>query len=68
MGSKDAPQKMQFLSAIKKVVSLGSFIQNAQVAEKSNRFGRHRTQIGPDPNVLANSNSLDRDNYAYNGL
>ena len=30
MGSKDAPQKMQFVGAIKKVVSLGTFIQNAK--------------------------------------
>jgi hypothetical protein len=35
MGSKNAPQKMQFLGAIKKVASLGAFIQNAQLAEKS---------------------------------
>jgi len=32
MGSKDAPQKMQFLGAIKKVASLGAFIQNAKMA------------------------------------
>jgi len=30
MGSKDAPQKMQFLGAIEKVASLGTFIQNAK--------------------------------------
>jgi len=30
MGSKDAPQKNQFLGAIKKVASLGTFIQNAK--------------------------------------
>jgi len=29
MGSKDAPQKMQFLDAIKKVASLGAFKENA---------------------------------------
>jgi len=33
MGSKDAPQKMQFLGAIKKVASPFTFIQNAKVAE-----------------------------------
>jgi len=27
MGSKDAPQKMQFIGEIKKVASLGTFIQ-----------------------------------------
>jgi len=32
MGSKDAPQKIQFLGAIKKVASLGTFIQNAKMA------------------------------------
>jgi len=41
MGSKDAPQIMQFLGAIKKVASLGAFIQNAQVVENPHRFGRH---------------------------
>jgi len=30
MGSKDAPQKMQFLGAIKKVASLGTFMHNAK--------------------------------------
>jgi hypothetical protein len=43
---------MQFLGAIKKVASLGAFIQNAHVAEKSNRFGCQRTKIGLSPNVL----------------
>jgi len=33
MGSKDVPEKMQFLGAIKKVASLGAFIQNSKVAE-----------------------------------
>jgi len=53
MGSKDAPQEMQFLSAIKKVEGPFAFIQNAQVAGKSHIFGRHRGKIGPNPNVLA---------------
>jgi len=53
MGSKDCPQKMQFLGAITKVASLGAFIQNAKVAETPHRFGRHRSKIGPNPNVLA---------------
>jgi len=35
MGSKDAPQKIQFLGAIKKVASPSAFIPNAKVAEKS---------------------------------
>jgi len=30
MGSKDAPQKMQFFGAIKKVASLGTFIHHAK--------------------------------------
>jgi len=30
MGSKDASQKMYFLGAIKKVASLGTFVQNAK--------------------------------------
>jgi len=55
MGSKDAPQKVQFLSARKKVASLGAFIKNAKVAENPIRFGRHRSKIGPNPNVLAYS-------------
>jgi len=54
MGSKDAPQKMQFLGATKKVASLDVPSQNAKVAEKPHRFGRHRV-IGPNPNVLAYS-------------
>jgi len=53
MGSKDAPQKMQFLGAIKKMASPFACIQNAKVAEKSPIFGRHRSEIGPNPNVLA---------------
>jgi len=56
-GSKDVPQKMQFLGAIKKVASLDAFIQNAKVAEKLHRFGRARSKIGPNPNVLAYSKS-----------
>jgi len=57
MGSKDAPQKMQFLVAIKKVASLGAFIQNTKTAETPQRFGRHRSKIAPNPNVLAYSKS-----------
>ena len=53
MDSKDAPQKMQFLGAIKKVAIPFAFIQNAKVAEKFNIFSRHRSKIGPNPNVLA---------------
>jgi len=56
MGSKAAPQKMQFLGAIKKVASLGAFI-NAKMAGNPQRFGRHRSKIGPNPNVLAYSKS-----------
>jgi len=41
MGSKDAPQKMQFLGAIQKVASLDTPRQNAKVAGKTHRFGRH---------------------------
>jgi len=57
MASKDAPQKMQFLGAIKKVASLGAVIQNAKMAKKPQRFGRHRSKIGPNPNVFAYSKS-----------
>jgi len=32
-------------------------IQNAKVAENPHRFGRHRSKIGPNPNVLAYSKS-----------
>jgi len=53
MGSKDAPQKIQFLGAIKNLASPFAFIQNAEVAEKSHIVGRHRSKIGPNPNVLA---------------
>jgi len=53
MDSKDAPQKMQFLGAKKKVACLFAFIQNAHVAEKSHIFGRHRSKRGLNPNVLA---------------
>jgi len=53
MGSKDALQKMQSLGAIKKVASPFAFIQNTKVAEKSHIFGRHRSKIGLNPNVLA---------------
>jgi len=58
MGSKDAPQKMQFLGAIKKVASPCAFIQNVEVEENPHIFGRHRSKIGPDPNILAYSKSL----------
>jgi len=57
MGSKDAPQKMQFLGSIKKVASLGAFIQNAKMAENPKGFGRHRSKICPNPNVVAYSKS-----------
>jgi len=58
MGSKDAPQKMQYLGAIKKAASLEVPRQNAEVAGIFHRFGRHRSKIGPNPNVLAYSKSL----------
>jgi len=57
MCSKDAPQKMQFLGAIKKVASLGAVIKNAKVAENPHRFGRHRSKIGQNLNVLAHYKS-----------
>jgi len=53
MGSKDASQKMQFEGAMKKVASPFAFIKNAKVAGKYHIFGRHRSKIGPNPNVLA---------------
>jgi len=52
MGSKDASQKLQFLRAITKVASPCAFTQNAKVVEKSRIFGRHRSKIGPNLNVL----------------
>jgi len=57
MGSKDAPQKMQFLGAIKSVASLDVPCQNAKVAGNPHRFGRHPSKIGPNPNVLSYSES-----------
>jgi len=56
-GSKDAPQKLQFLGAINKVESLGhsDFVQIEKVVENSHRFGRLRSKIGLNPNVLAYS-------------
>jgi len=56
VGSKDAPQK-QFIAAIKKVASLGAFIQNAKVAENPHRLGCHRSKVDLNPNVLAYSKS-----------
>jgi len=44
MGSKDAPEKMQFLGAIKKVASLDVPNQNAKVAENPHSSGRHRSK------------------------
>ena len=55
MGSKHAPQKMQFLGAIKKVASLGAVIQNAKMAENPRRFGRHEAKRSE--NVLVYSKS-----------
>ena len=52
LGSKDAPQKMQFLGAIKKVASPGAFKQNAKVAAKPHRLGRHQSKIVLNPDVL----------------
>jgi len=65
MGSKDAPQKMQFLGAIKKVVSLGAFIQTAIVAgkppsPKKNTSESQCSCIFQEP--------MNRDKYAYMGL
>jgi len=41
----------------KKVASLDVPRQNAKVAEIPHRFGRHRSKIGLNPNVLAYSKS-----------
>jgi len=57
MGSKDAPQKMQFLGAIKKWEVRALLYKKAKVAEKTHRFGRHRSRTGPKPSVLAYSKS-----------
>ena len=38
---------------IKKVACLDVPCQNAKVAEKPHRFGRHRSKIGPNPNFVA---------------
>jgi len=43
MGSKDAPQKMQFLGAIKKVASLDPWRQN----EKWRKTSSESTVTGP---------------------
>ena len=64
MSSKDAPQKILFLGAIKKVAGLGTFHTKRKVAEKPDRFGRHLTKVGPNPNVLVYSKS-HRGKYAY---
>ena len=48
---------MQFLGAIKKVASLDVPHQSAKVARKNLRFGRHRSKIDSNPNVLAYSKS-----------
>jgi len=53
MGSKDAPQKMQFLGATQKVASPCALIQNTKTVENPHRFGCHRSKIGPNPKVLA---------------
>jgi len=53
MGSKDAPQKMQFSGAIQEVASLDVPRHNAKVAENPHRFVHQRSEIGLNPNVLA---------------
>jgi len=58
MGSKDAPQKMQLLGAIKKVAGLGSVAPKFKMAENLLRIDRHRPKIGLNPNFLGYSNSL----------
>ena len=57
MSSKDAPQKMHFLGTIKKLASLFPWLQNAKWRKTPHNFGRHRTKIGPNSNVLAYSKS-----------
>jgi len=59
MSSKNAPQKMQFLGH-KYNKKAGKFVPEAtkcKVAENPHNFGRHRTKISPNPNVLASSRS-----------
>jgi len=41
--------RTQFLGAIENMASLGTFDKT----ETPHKFGRHRTKIGPNPNVLA---------------
>jgi len=57
MGSKDATQKMQFLGAIKKSGKSGPVAPKRKVAKNLRTFDCHRTKIGPNPNILAYSNS-----------
>jgi len=57
MGSKDAPQKIQFFGAIKEVASQDIPRQNANVTENPHTFDHHRSKIGPNPNVLPYSKS-----------
>jgi len=57
MSPKDAPQKMQFLGTIKKLASLVPEATKCKVVENTHNFGRHRTKIGPNPDVLGYSKS-----------
>jgi len=57
LGTKAAPQKMQFLGAIRKVARLGAFYTKRNVAGKPHRFGRDQSKIGLNSNVLAYSKS-----------
>jgi len=69
MGSKDAPQKMQSVGASKKVASLFTFIQNAEVAEKFHIFGRHRSKNRSESQCSCIIQELmNRGKYAYMGL
>jgi len=71
MGSKVAPQKMQFLDAIKKLASLGTF---------KTQSGGKPAQIGPSPNQNRSESQshlayskwdglpMKRGTYTYTGL
>jgi len=57
MGSKDAPQKMQFLGYNKKAGKSDPQATKRKVAENTHRFDSQGTKIGPNPNFLAYSKS-----------
>jgi hypothetical protein len=68
MGSKDAPQKMQFLDAIKKVAGPFTFIQNAKVADTSHIWSRHQSNRSDSQCSCRIQELINRGKYAYMNL